>query len=73
MLVEIRGAAGLGAALAGALTTAPVLCLGLFGPLAPRLARRSSTEAVVAAFLAVLAAAHRQLSGAAASVGETFE
>jgi MFS transporter, CP family, cyanate transporter len=56
VLAEIQRGTGLSATLAGVLTTAPVLCLGVFGPLAPRLARRSSAEAVVAAFLLVLAA-----------------
>ena len=56
VLVEIQASTGLSATLAGVLTTAPVLCLGVFGPLAPRLARRSSAETVVALFLIVLAA-----------------
>ena len=55
VLVEIRRTTGLSATMAGVLTTAPVLCLGVFGPLAPRLARRSSAEAVVGLFLVVLA------------------
>ena len=42
VLVEIRRTTGLSATMAGVLTTAPVLCLGVFGPLAPRLARRIS-------------------------------
>lgn len=55
VLVEIQRATGLSATLAGVLTTAPVLCLGVFGPLATRLARRSGAERVVAMFLVVLA------------------
>ena len=55
VLVEIQRTTGLSATMAGVLTTAPVLCLGVFGPLAPRLARRSSAEAVVGLFLVVLA------------------
>src|SRR5215212_1400705 len=56
VLAEIQRHTGLSATLAGLLATAPVLCLGVFGPLAPRLARRASAETVVAAFLLVLAA-----------------
>ncbi len=40
MLSEISKTLGLSAAQAGLLTTLPVLCLGLFAPLAPVLARR---------------------------------
>ncbi len=56
VLRDIQTATGLNTALAGILTTAPVLCLGVFGPLAPRLGRRYSPEAIVALFLVVLAA-----------------
>jgi CP family cyanate transporter-like MFS transporter len=55
VLPEIMRDTGLTAAGAGLLTTAPVLCLGLFGPLAPVVARRMSSERVVFLFLAVLA------------------
>ena len=55
VLPEIMRDTGLSAVGAGLLTTAPVLCLGLFGPLAPVAARRVSSERVVFLFLAVLA------------------
>ena len=55
VLPEIMRDTGLSAAGAGLLTTAPVLCLGLFGPLAPLAARRMRSERVVFLFLAVLA------------------
>ncbi|CAK9891084.1 MULTISPECIES: CynX/NimT family MFS transporter [Pseudomonas] len=41
---------------AGLLTTLPVLCLGLFAPLAPVLARRFGSERVILGILLVLAA-----------------
>nr|WP_240457664.1 MFS transporter [Halomonas socia] len=41
----------------GALTTLPVLCLGLFAPLAPRLARRLGTERALSLGLLALALA----------------
>ncbi|MEE2577579.1 cyanate transporter, partial [Pseudomonas aeruginosa] len=44
LLNQVRDDTGLSAAPAGLLTTAPVLCLGLFAPLAPRLARRIGAE-----------------------------
>ncbi len=44
VLNEIMADTGLTATGASILTTAPVLCLGLFGPLAPWLARRIGTE-----------------------------
>jgi len=47
---------GLSSAKAGLLTTLPVLCLGLFAPLAPRLARRFGSEQVVFGVLFALAA-----------------
>jgi CP family cyanate transporter-like MFS transporter len=55
LLGEIRGQLGLSTAFAGLLTTAPVLCLGLFGPLAPRLARRFGIETTVLAVMILLA------------------
>jgi MFS transporter, CP family, cyanate transporter len=55
VLPEIMRDTGLSAAGAGLLTTAPVLCLGLFGPFAPLAARRMRSERVVFLFLAVLA------------------
>ncbi|MHC8405984.1 CynX/NimT family MFS transporter [Pseudomonas sp. TMB3-21] len=56
MLSEISRALGLSAAQAGLLTTLPVLCLGLFAPLAPILARRFGAERVVLGILLTLAA-----------------
>lgn len=55
VLAEIRAETHLSATAAGILTMLPVLCLGVFGPLAPRLARRIGAEPTVLAFLAVLA------------------
>lgn len=55
MLHQVRDATGLSAAAAGLLTTLPVLCLGLFAPLAPRLARRLGAERTVLAILLLLA------------------
>lgn len=55
VLPEIMADTGLSATGASVLTTAPVLCLGLFGPLAPWLARRVGTErAMLLALSAVL-------------------
>lgn len=46
-LADIRRDLGLSALGVSVLTMAPVVCLGLFGPLAPPLARRFGTEAVL--------------------------
>ncbi len=55
VLNEIMADTGLTATGASVLTTAPVLCLGLFGPLAPGLARRIGTErTILAALFAIL-------------------
>lgn len=55
VLNEIMADTGLTATGASVLTTAPVLCLGLFGPLTPWLARRIGTErTVLAVLLAIL-------------------
>ncbi len=55
VLNEIMADTGLTATGASVLTTAPVLCLGLFSPLAPWLARRIGTErTALAALLAIL-------------------
>lgn len=56
VLEEIRGGLGMSAAVAGLLTSLPVVCFAVFGFAAPRLARRFGTGAVVAAGLTVLAA-----------------
>ena len=56
LLSEVSRSLGLSAAQAGLLTTLPVLCLGLFAPLAPVLARRFGSERVVLGILVMLAA-----------------
>jgi CP family cyanate transporter-like MFS transporter len=56
LLRDLRADTGLSAALAGLLTTVPVLCFGAFAPFAPRLARRVGLETAVAASLVLLAA-----------------
>lgn len=55
LLSEVSNSLGLSAANAGLLTTLPVLCLGLFAPLAPILARRFGAERVVLGVLLTLA------------------
>ena len=54
LLSQVSDSLGLSAAQAGLLTTLPVLCLGLFAPLAPVLARRFGTERVVLGILLTL-------------------
>jgi CP family cyanate transporter-like MFS transporter len=56
VLGELRADTGLSSAMAGLLTTLPVLCFGAFAPFAPRLARRIGLEAAVAVSLLLLAA-----------------
>ena len=56
VLGELRADTGLGSAMAGLLTTLPVLCFGAFAPVAPRLARRIGLETAVALSLVLLAA-----------------
>ncbi|WP_339539960.1 CynX/NimT family MFS transporter [Pseudomonas sp. RA_5y_Pfl1_P24] len=55
LLSDVSASLGLSAASAGLLTTLPVLCLGLFAPLAPILARRFTAERVVLGILLTLA------------------
>lgn len=55
LLAQVSAALGLSGTHAGLLTTLPVLCLGLFAPLAPLLARRLSSERVVLLVLLALA------------------
>jgi MFS transporter, CP family, cyanate transporter len=55
LLSDVSKSLGLSAAQAGLLTTLPVLCLGLFAPLAPILARRFGAERVVLGILLTLA------------------
>lgn len=56
VLGELRAETGLSSALAGLLTTLPVLCFGAFAPVAPRLARRIGLETAVGLSLVLLAA-----------------
>ncbi|MCF5720810.1 CynX/NimT family MFS transporter [Pseudomonas syringae] len=56
LLNDVSTSLGLSAAKAGLLTTLPVLCLGLFAPTAPILARRFGAERVVLGILLTLAA-----------------
>lgn len=56
LLADVARSLGLSAAEAGLLTTLPVLCLGLFAPTAPLLARRFGAERVVLGILLMLAA-----------------
>ncbi len=56
LLNDVSTSLGLSAAKAGLLTTLPVLCLGLFAPTAPILARRFGAERVVLGILLMLAA-----------------
>ncbi|OII56571.1 MFS transporter [Pseudomonas putida] len=55
VLGQVSDGLGLNASQAGLLTTLPVLCLGLFAPLAPVLARRFGSERVILGILATLA------------------
>jgi CP family cyanate transporter-like MFS transporter len=54
VLDDIRDTLGMSTAVAGLLTTAPVLCFGLAAPLAPRLARRFGQEALLLAALVIV-------------------
>lgn len=55
VLGQVSEGLGLNASQAGLLTTLPVLCLGLFAPLAPVLARRFGSERVILGILVTLA------------------
>lgn len=55
VLTRIQQDTGLSALAIGALTTLPVLCLGLFAPLAPWLSKRLGPERALAAALLLLA------------------
>lgn len=55
LLPEIIAQTGLSSFGAGVLTTLPVLCLGLFAPLAPRLAQRIGAERTLLGVLLLLA------------------
>ena len=56
VLGQVRADTGLSSAMAGLLTTLPVLCFGAFAPIAPRLARRIGLETAVGLSLVLLAA-----------------
>ncbi|MFJ4584627.1 MFS transporter [Streptomyces echinatus] len=56
VLTTLQAALHLTGTQAGILTTLPVLCLGVFAPVAPSLARRAGTEAVLAGALALVLA-----------------
>lgn len=55
LLPEIMQSTGISPSSASLMTTLPVLCLGLFAPIAPELARRFGAERTILAMLAVLA------------------
>ncbi|MGB3876226.1 MAG: MFS transporter [Shinella zoogloeoides] len=55
LLPEIRDVLGLSPTGASLLTTLPVVCLGLFSPLAPRLAQRYGTERTLLGVVIILA------------------
>lgn len=55
VLGDVAASRGLSGMMAGLLTTLPVACLGLFGLLAPRLARRWGSEKTIALILVTLA------------------
>ncbi|MFD9909959.1 MFS transporter [Streptomyces sp. NPDC059063] len=56
LLDDIRHATGLSNGAAGVLSTLPLICFGIFAPLAPRLARRLGMERTLVAVLLVLLA-----------------
>jgi CP family cyanate transporter-like MFS transporter len=56
VLAWVQASLGLSATAAGLLTTLPVLCLGVFAPLAPRLAARLGSERTIFVVLLTLAA-----------------
>jgi len=62
LVADIRADLGLSAAVAGVLTTLPVLCMGAFAPIAPRLAARVPIERALVA-CALLTAAGSGLRG----------
>lgn len=55
LLPEIRSGMGLSSFGASLLTTLPVVCMGLFSPLAPRLAQRHGTERVLLGVVLLIA------------------
>lgn len=71
VLPEVMRDRGLSPTGGSLLTTLPVLCLGLFAPLAPRLARSFGSEGAILGLLVVLAigTALRGLAGLSALIG----
>ena len=71
VLPEVMRDRGLSPTGGSLLTTLPVLCLGLFAPLAPRLARSFGSEGAILGLLIVLAlgTALRGLAGLSALIG----
>jgi MFS transporter, CP family, cyanate transporter len=74
VLPDIQRDLGLSGTAAGALTALPVVCLGLFAPVAARLAARFGVDRVVAWALVVLGAGTlaRAVGGAAGLFAATF-
>lgn len=68
LLPDIIGSTSLSSAGAGYLTTLPVLCLGLFAPLAPRISQRVGPERTLLAvlFFLTVGTAMRGMGGMAA-------
>jgi CP family cyanate transporter-like MFS transporter len=68
LLSQVRADLGLSAAVAGLLTTLPVICFGALAPVAPRLAERVSLERILVgcAVVTMVAAALRGAGGTAA-------
>ncbi|MFI6280646.1 CynX/NimT family MFS transporter [Streptomyces sp. NPDC050988] len=56
LLEEVRDGLGMSGSFAGLLTSVPPLCFGVFGVMAPRLARRFGPAAVVCAGMVAIAA-----------------
>jgi CP family cyanate transporter-like MFS transporter len=56
LLPLIRGDLGLSASVAGLLTTIPVLCMGIFAPIGPRVAARLGPRTAIAVCLTLVAA-----------------
>jgi MFS transporter, CP family, cyanate transporter len=73
LLDEISAGVGLTSVMAGLLMTVPVLCFGVFGPAAPRLAHRFGIEATLAGVLValVIGSALRLIPTASALFGST--
>src|ERR1700742_1591585 len=71
VLPEVMRDRGLSPTGGSLLTTLPVLCLGLFAPLAPRIARAFGSEGAILGLLIVLAigTALRGLAGLSALIG----